>query len=156
MSQKEMTKEKFEELVASYGAKQANWPVEYRGQMVLFVQKQPECQALLSKAAELDSLLDCVPSPQPASESFMEKLSMMPPAQPQAKPKASKNTSRFFELFNLQGFMPRAVGLASVCALGIVLGLSDVARVNNTVISVDAGAMLYGQSTVARDLKEIN
>ena len=54
----EMTLERFEELVAAYGAKVDNWPQEARTDMQHILENDARASAILARAARLDEALD--------------------------------------------------------------------------------------------------
>ena len=54
----EMTLERFEELVAAYGAKVENWPQEARTDMQHILENDARTTAILARAARLDEALD--------------------------------------------------------------------------------------------------
>lgn len=57
MSEK-MTLERFEELVAAYGADTENWPRDQRAAMVQLLEEQFDAAAILARAARLDAALN--------------------------------------------------------------------------------------------------
>lgn len=157
MSNLDMTEKRFKEIVASYGTAQERWPAAERELVLAFIKKTPSAKKILDDAATTDDLLNMLSTPKPADKAFLKRLATMPPpkAAQAAKPSVSDLIGGFLSI-NLQGFMPRAVGLASVCALGIMLGLSNVARFDNTVVSVDASSVIFGATSLENDLEEIN
>ena len=54
----EMTLERFEELVAAYGAQVDNWPQEARTDMQHILENDARASAILARAARLDEALD--------------------------------------------------------------------------------------------------
>ena len=54
----EMTLERFEELVAAYGAQVENWPQEARTDMQHIAQNDARSTAILARAAQIDEALD--------------------------------------------------------------------------------------------------
>ena len=57
MSEK-MTLERFEELVAAYGADTENWPRDQRAAMVQLLEEQFDAAAILARGARLDAALN--------------------------------------------------------------------------------------------------
>ena len=53
-----MTLERFEKLVAAYGASTENWPPQERAAMAGFLNDNADAPAILARAARLDALLD--------------------------------------------------------------------------------------------------
>lgn len=59
-----MSIERFEELVAAYGAKAENWPPQERAAMARIQEESAEASAILARAARLDAVLDsALPTP---------------------------------------------------------------------------------------------
>ena len=55
---KPMTLERFEELVAAYGAQSALWPSQERDAMAQVLAESADADAILARAARLDAVLD--------------------------------------------------------------------------------------------------
>lgn len=157
MTNKKMTEQRFKDIVSSYGGDSSRWPENEAPAMLSFVADNQTAQNHLNQALSLDSLLNSYPKPKPASAEFLDKLSLMPPPKQQRRAAWGFDSfNKFIPTLNLSGFMPRAVGLASVCALGIVLGLSNVARYNGEITSVDAGSLIFGTTSMNQDIREID
>ncbi len=165
MSKQQITKQRFADIISSYGAEQNRWPEADRANMLAFMDKNPSAQTMLDDALSLDSFLNKLHKPKAADDAFLERLSIMAPPKTQSSKQAAKQTSKqwgFGDIFkglptfNVYGFMPRAVGLASVCVIGIMLGLSDVARHDNATTSVDASALIFGGLVVDKDMEEMD
>lgn len=150
-----MTEKRFKEIVASYGAEQKRWPEAERESASAFAKHNANAQTIINNAAQTDALLSLMPNPQPADKAFVTRLAAMGPASARQTISLSDILGDILSI-NLQGFMPRAVGLASVCALGIMLGLSNVARYDDNVIKVDASELMFGTSSLNSELEEIN
>lgn len=56
-----MTLERFENLIAAYGAEPTRWPSDERAQAQEFLATSPEAQAALTDARDLDTVLDAMP-----------------------------------------------------------------------------------------------
>ena len=157
MSNKDMTEKRFKEIVASYGTAPARWPEGERSQAIAFLAQNQSAKTALEEAASTDGFLNLISTPKPADQHFLKRLASTPP--PRQALESKPSIAEFFiglMRTSLQGFMPRAVGLASICALGIMLGLSNVARVDNAIITVDAGELIFGTASLENDLEEIN
>ncbi|MCK5042005.1 MAG: hypothetical protein KAR62_06905, partial [Sphingomonadales bacterium] len=155
------TKQRFADIISSYGAEQNRWPEADRANMLAFMDKNPSAQTMLDDALSLDSFLNKLHKPKAADDAFLERLSVMAPPKTQNSRQVSKQWGfgdifKGLPTFNVYGFMPRAVGLASVCAIGITLGLSDVARHDNAARSVDASALIFGGLVVDKDMEEMD
>ena len=55
---KPMTLERFEELVAAYGAQSVLWPSQERAAMAQVLAESADANAILARAARLDAVLD--------------------------------------------------------------------------------------------------
>lgn len=156
MQNNNMTLQRFEELIGTYGAKENLWPDDERAQMQA-VASDPAAKDIIAKALLVDAMLDTQPEPKPASDELLNRLSKMPPPKANVKNvNAPALSNGFLKSFGFYGFFPRAVGLASICALGIIVGLSDVARGHKNVVTLDANTILFDSSYVERDLKDLN
>jgi hypothetical protein len=157
MSRIEITEQKFRKLVSSYGANQDRWPEAERLAMLGFIKAQPNAQDILNEAMSLDGLLNQLATPKAADHDFLERLSVMAaPRKQAAKGWGFDTIFKNFPSFSLYGFMPRAVGLASICAVGIMLGLSNVARHDVGVTNIDASALMFSNSSIAKDIEEMD
>ena len=137
-----MTLERLKKILTAYGANPSLWPADERSAAEAFVAASSEAKELVDCARELDIQLDAAPAPNPASTSFMDRIaSIEAPKQAVVAPAARAGFS-LSSLFGFNRVLPRAVGLASVCALGIVVGVSGAGRTTTHTQVVDASAYL--------------
>ena len=73
MAQK-MTEDRLHRLFAAYGADPKRWPAVERRQAIALLETRPDLKAARQRAAELDSLLDGAPAPQPSGELIADIL----------------------------------------------------------------------------------
>ena len=116
-----MTLERFEALVAAYGADVARWPAEERLAAHDFAKDAPEAQRLLEEAAALDTLLAAVPTPV-ASPALMAAV-LAHTAQPMDRPAGGIGGFLAALWPKAAAWKPASV-FASAMVLGMLLGVN--------------------------------
>lgn len=116
----------------------------------------------------LDQLLDSLPGSAPASDAFLERLLAIPATElalipERGKPKRSKNGDSWLNALVLRGLglrpsqlLPQAIGLAAAGSLGIMLGMSSIARHETPIEVFDTTAYMLGDPGLARDLEDVD
>jgi len=156
MNKSDMTLERMKEILAAYGADPALWPADERPMAEAFIAASTKARELADCARALDLQLAAAPTPSPASAAFMDRLaSMEVPKHAVPKPAAGTRAS-LAQLFGFNSFLPRAVGLASICALGIVVGASGIGRTTPHTQVIDASAYLITNPALMTEIKEID
>jgi hypothetical protein len=135
----EVTKERFEELAAAYGADLTRWPAEVREEAALLAAAEPGfAQNVLGREEALDAALDALPL-RPASSALFERVV-------ESAPPLRRRRLRW------RGWLAPAglgAGLAAATAAGVLLGaqLSQHAS-SNVAQTADA--------TTARAIAEVD
>ncbi len=164
MSKSGMTLERFEELVASYGANPACWPEDERRSGTEFLSGNPRAADIAAEAGTLDKLLAGQPAPAPANAALRDRLdaiSTLPqnhsaPARP-ANRGGNSLFAAFFGSGASRALMPQAAGLLMIClAGGVALGLSDFAAAREQSMVVDPSAYFFGDPGLEKDLEELD
>jgi hypothetical protein len=112
----------FHRLLDIHGAELARWPAARQLAARRLVAADPRAHAALAAAQRLGSLLDRV-APPPAGEARLRiatRLAHLPAQQPPLRWPTP------IMLWDLLPRWPRAVALASMAALGILVGLTDI------------------------------
>lgn len=169
MTLREMTLERFKEIVSAYGTISSHWPGEEREEAVKFAAANEDARSFNESLKNLDLALDELAIPQPATEAFLDRLINLPDTKPSLtrgavyQPDSEVSSGGFFGgLGDLVGTMvpgfrlPQLAGLMSVCILGVFLGLSNVARYDQTTTSIDASAYFLSNPSLSADLREFN
>ena len=163
---KNMTLSRFQEIVDSYGSNINRWPLAERDAARTFLDYEPKAQEITEKAKLIDAMFDRMATPEPASAAFLDQLihiSDQPQAQDQSvayatakSETAPSSPSGFFAAAIIQ-FLPRAVGLASVCVLGVVMGIASINTSHNNVVAYDdATSLMFSTSGIQADLEEMD
>lgn len=168
MSKSGMTLERFEELVASYGADPARWPDDDGGNErragIELLSSDARAADIAAKASTLDKLLASLPEPAPANAALRDRLdaiSTLPqdhsaPARP-ANRGGNSLFAAFFGGGASRALMPQAAGLLMIClAGGVALGLSDFSAAREQSMVVDPSAYFFGDPGLDKDLEELD
>lgn len=133
----EMSLERLEQMVAAYGADPAHWPEAERESAERLMAHSAAGRDLLAQAKELDIALSRVASDVPdAAMARLMAATAFPP------PRVSSPSSSLLDRLSYvaSAFWPRATVLASMAALGIVVGLSTEPAFSDS----DAGIIVSG------------
>ena len=113
---------RFRTLLGSYGADPGRWPPAERAAALALLQGSAEAGVLRDEAAALDALLDRAPRPAPPR---LDAAALA--ARITARPQERIRPYRLQEMIWL-----RAVGLAAAAVIGFVVGVTEIANVNDT------------------------
>lgn len=121
MTTDRMSLERFEAIVAAYGARPDRWPTAERQAAEILLAGSATARALLDGAAALDGLLDTVPAPAPSPAVRAAILAAAPRA---ATPSLVGRLAEAWRTFSgeLGGFRVAGPALAASLLLGIVVG----------------------------------
>lgn len=112
-----MNTERFETLIAAYGAEPSRWPERERASALAFMARDKAvAERLLFEARMIDAALDASPAPQVSHELRQRVLAMAPRERP-----ARQN------VFGL-GWMKAGAGLLAACAVGVAAGSVTMER----------------------------
>ena len=127
-----MTLDRLQTIVEAYGADPGRWPEAERGSAEAFVAESAAARSLVARARRLDSVLAMAPAevPDAALARLTAATAFPPPRQARSRAAGGWLTAV------ASAFWPRATVLASMAALGIIVGLA----VEPTYPTVDANA----------------
>lgn len=128
----EMPLARLERIIAAYGADPAHWPEAEREPADCLLARSPAARNLLMQAAELDEVLSRAEADLP--DTAMARL-MAATAFPSPRISAPSLLDRL--AYVASAFWPRAAVLASMAALGILVGLTTEPAYS----SIDAGVV---------------
>lgn len=134
MAQK-MTEDRLHRLFAAYGADPRRWPAIERRQAIELLEARPDLKAARRRAAELDSLLDGAPAPQPSGELIADILSEI------GRPAWRRWSSGFWPFGPV--WQP-AAGLALAALLGVALGLATATPVDIAQMTAEVEDLILG------------
>lgn len=160
-------------LIDAYGADPSRWPETERADAEALLEAcGPDAEALkalLADAGALDALLESAPRPAAATAAFMTRLEDIPSAAAKVGAGRPGGVSRLSAvrprpaalpgwLFG-RGMLAQAAGLAMAGALGVMLGLSGLARPDGSAAGtyevLDASEYVLGDPGLMRDLEEV-
>ncbi|MBI3517071.1 MAG: hypothetical protein HY060_23820 [Proteobacteria bacterium] len=131
-----MTLKRFKQLLDTYGADLARWPVEERRAARALVAADPRARQARDETAELDAFLDRY-APEPASAArVVAGLRALPPA-------VLDWRAALAELWWELRALPRVPTMVAVVLLGLLAGFTsvDIARVPGT--RADLSALMF-------------
>lgn len=151
-----VSEKRFRRIVESYGANPLRWPEDERQGALRFAEEQDKAAIYIAEPAALDRTLNDMPMPAPADEALIAQIiaaanradgaASASPLQPVTRKRRQQ----------IRWLMPRLIGLAVACGLGLVLGFLQLGTKQVGPASIDANILIYGASGVEDDLKEIN
>lgn len=114
-----MNQARFEQIVAAYGARPAQWPEEERDAAVAFAETSAQARALLAEESRLDLMLDDAPAIEP-SRSLRDRILQAAPRPVVSLAERLDRWASGLWPFG-RSWQPAAV-LATAAALGIAAG----------------------------------
>jgi hypothetical protein len=125
-----VTKERFEELAAAYGADLARWPAEVRDEAALFIAAELAfAQEVLAREEALDAALYALPA-QTASAALFERIV-------ETAPPLRRRRLRWLAWLAPAGL---GAGLAAATAAGVILGVQLSQQASTTTAAANDGA----------------
>ena len=135
-----MTSERFQQLLAAYGADPRRWPEREREGARAFLAADSERERLLFEARQTDAVLDAF-TVAPVSHALRDRVIAL----------ATQAGLKSQSIRPFRGWAPR-VCLAAACAAGVVVGLGATMQYRHVV---EADAALYQASLSGLDDSEI-
>jgi len=147
-----ISEKRFRRIVESYGANPLNWPDGERDSALRFAEENNRAAVFIAEPAALDRTLNDMPIPAPADEVLINQIIA---AKNRAAAAAGEQQPRRKHQ-RLHWLLPRLLGLAVACGLGLFLGFLQLGAKRVGPASIDANILIYGASGVEDDLREIN
>lgn len=137
-----MNTERFENLIAAYGAEPARWPAGEREAALAFVAAdRAQAERLLFEARMIDAMLDASPSAAVPHALRDRILAMAPRERPERRVH-----------LGFSGWFKAGAGLAAACAVGAVAGSLTISQLAG---EAQADTILAQASDLPLDAQEI-
>lgn len=137
-----MNTERFENLIAAYGAEPSRWPeAERKAAMAFMASDRAAAERMLFEARMIDAALDASPTPQ-VSHALRERILA---AAPREKPAASP-------AFGWPRWLRAGAGLVAACAVGAAAGGLTITQLAG---AAQADTILAQASDLPMDEQEI-
>ena len=162
MTRNTMTIERFKAILDSYGARSEAWPESEHVAATALIEASADAKHMFEAAKAIDQLLDMVPEPQAANDTFLKRLFEIPEiSRRQARSAARGKRAGSHSLgqaavlgwFRPTGPAVQMTGLAAAGILGLMLGLSNFSTGPESIERIDASAYLFENPSLLADIE---